>query len=160
MNVLIVYAHPEPRSFNGALKDLASETLAAQGHKVQVSDLYALEWKAPLDGADITTPRVNAEFLNLPAEQEHMFSQGQPTFDVEQEQAKVLWCDLLIFQFPIWWFSMPAVLKGWVDRTMTRGFAYAAGEKYDNGKFKGRKAMVCVTTGTAESLYQPAAGSG
>ncbi|WP_455927104.1 NAD(P)H-dependent oxidoreductase [Pseudomonas capeferrum] len=155
MNVLIVYAHPEPRSFNGALKDLASETLTAQGHKVQVSDLYALEWKAALDGADITTPRVNTGFLNLPAEQEHMFIQGRPTFDVEQEQAKVLWCDLLIFQFPIWWFSMPAVLKGWVDRTMTRGFAYASGEKYDNGKFKGRKAMVCVTTGTAESLYQP-----
>ena len=155
MNVLIVYAHPEPRSFNGALKDRAVEVLTAQGHKVRVSDLYALDWKPSLDADDITTPRVNAGFLNLAAEQENMFVHGRATFDVEQEQAKVLWCDVLIFQFPIWWFSMPAILKGWVDRTMTRGFAYASGEKYDNGKFKGRRAMVCVTTGTAESLYQP-----
>ncbi|MGA5481620.1 NAD(P)H-dependent oxidoreductase [Pseudomonas siliginis] len=93
--------------------------------------------------------------MNLPAEQENMSANGRSTLDVEQEQAKVLWCDLLIFQFPVWWFSMPAILKGWVDRTMTRGFAYASGEKYDSGKFKGRRAMLCITTGTAESLYQP-----
>jgi NAD(P)H dehydrogenase (quinone) len=155
MNILIIYAHPEPGSFNGTLKDRAVDALTVQGHAVQVSDLYALDWKPSLDADDITTPRVDAGFLNLAAEQENMFAHGRSTFDVEQEQAKVLWCDVLIFQFPIWWFSMPAILKGWVERTMTRGFAYASGEKYDNDTFKGRRAMVCVTTGTAERLYQP-----
>jgi NAD(P)H dehydrogenase (quinone) len=160
MNILIVYAHPEPRSFNGALKDRAAEALTAAGHTVQVSDLYALDWKANLDAHDIATPHVDSGFLSLPAEQEHMFAHGRPTFDVEQEQAKILWCDVLIFQFPIWWFSMPAILKGWVDRTMTRGFTYASGEKYDNGKFKGRRAMVCVRPGQPKACISRMALTG
>lgn len=52
MNVLIVYAHPEPRSLNGALKDFAVARLEAAGHAVQVSDLYAMGWKAVLDAGD------------------------------------------------------------------------------------------------------------
>jgi NAD(P)H dehydrogenase (quinone) len=78
-----------------------------------------------------------------------------PGADVLAEQAKLLWCDLLIFQFPMWWFGMPAILKGWVDRVMVRGFAYAKGRKYDTGMFKGRRAMLCTTTGTAASLFEP-----
>ncbi len=52
MKVLLVYAHPEPRSLNGALRDFAVAHLQAAGHEVQVSDLYALHWKATLDAAD------------------------------------------------------------------------------------------------------------
>jgi NAD(P)H dehydrogenase (quinone) len=55
----------------------------------------------------------------------------------------------------MWWFGMPAILKGWVDRTMARGFAYKAGRKYDTGMLKGRRAMICTTTGTASGLYEP-----
>lgn len=76
MNVLIVYAHPEPGSFNGALKDHAVEVLAAQGHNVKVTDLYALDWKANLYGADITTHRLNPDYLNLPAEQVALSVEG------------------------------------------------------------------------------------
>jgi NAD(P)H dehydrogenase (quinone) len=49
----------------------------------------------------------------------------------------VLRCNLMILRFPVWRFSMPAIPKGWVDRTMTRDFAYASGRKYDTGTFKG-----------------------
>jgi NAD(P)H dehydrogenase (quinone) len=136
MNVLIVFAHPEPQSFNGALKDRALATLKAQGHEVVISDLYQMNWQADL-------------------EQEHMMSTYGPNAEVGAEQAKVLWCDLMIFQFPMWWFGMPAILKGWVDRVMVRGFAYVKGRKYDTGMFKGRRAMVSTTTGTAASLYEP-----
>ncbi|MEH2555053.1 putative NADPH-quinone reductase [Bradyrhizobium algeriense] len=51
-NVLVVHAHPEPKSLTSALKNLAVETLTAQGHTVQVSDLYAAKWKAVADRGD------------------------------------------------------------------------------------------------------------
>ncbi|EUC14961.1 UNVERIFIED_ORG: NAD(P)H dehydrogenase (quinone) [Burkholderia sp. CF145] len=156
MKVLIVFAHPEPKSFNGALKDTAVATLEALGHEVQVSDLYKLNWRADLNVDDFTGDRLNDDFLDLSVEQEHMFTTSTPpTPDVHAEQQKVLWCDMVIFQYPMWWFGMPAILKGWVDRVMTRGFAYATGRKYDTGMFNGKKAMVSTTTGTASSLYEP-----
>jgi NAD(P)H dehydrogenase (quinone) len=155
MKVLIVFAHPEPKSFNGALKDRAVSTLTAMGHEVQVSDLYQMKWRPDLGLDDFTGPRLNPDYLDLSAEQEHMFATSSPTPDVVAEQEQVNWCDLVIFQYPTWGFGMPAILKGWVDRVMTRGFAYATGRKYDTGIFKGRKAMISTTTGTASSLYEP-----
>jgi NAD(P)H dehydrogenase (quinone) len=156
MKILIVYAHPEAASFNGALLNIAQTTLEAMGHHVQISDLYQMRWRADLSGDDITGERLSADFLDLSAEQDRMHRTSlAPTEDVGTEQRKVLWCDLIIFQFPMWWFGMPSILKGWVDRVMTRGFAYGGGRKYDTGKFAGKKAMVSVTTGTASSLYEP-----
>jgi NAD(P)H dehydrogenase (quinone) len=155
MKVLIVFAHPEPKSFNGALKDIAVASLQANGHEVQVSDLYQMRWRADLGQEDFQGARDNPNFLDLSREQEHMMGTYGPGADVLAEQAKVLWCDLLIFQFPMWWFGMPAILKGWVDRVMVRGFAYVKGRKYDTGMLKGRRAMISTTTGTAASLYEP-----
>ena len=155
MNILIVFAHPEPASFNGALKDKAVSTFKEMGHNVIVSDLYRMGWKPQLDMDDFPAERLDAKFLNISAEQEHMCANGLLGADVLAEQEKIEWADLVVFQFPIWWFSMPAILKGWVERTMVRGFAYAAGRKYDTGMFKGKKAMICATTGTASSLYEP-----
>lgn len=152
MNVLIVFAHPEPRSFNGALKERAVETLVSAGHEVVVSDLYGVGWKAVLDGGDFPG---GSGVLDVAKEQQRVREQGLTAGDVRAEQEKVAWCELMIFQFPMWWFGMPAILKGWVDRTMARGFAYERGRKYDTGMLKGRRAMVCTTTGTASGLYEP-----
>jgi len=156
MKTLIVLAHPEPRSFNGALKDKAVETLREIGHQVQVSDLYAMNWKGELGIGDFSENRANPDYLDLSHEQEHAFANNSQTADVKAEQSKVMWADLVIFQFPVWWFSMPAILKGWVDRVLSRGFAYSSGHKYGSGLLKGKRAMLCLTTGTASSLYTPA----
>ncbi|HEX7688053.1 MAG TPA: NAD(P)H-dependent oxidoreductase [Burkholderiaceae bacterium] len=155
MNVLIVHAHPEPRSFNGAMKDVAVRELRGQGHAVTVSDLYQLGWRAALGPDDFPEGRARADYLDLSREQEHAFANGSHCADVQAEQAKVAAADLVIFQFPMWWFSMPAILKGWVDRVFSRGFAYSAGRKYDSGHFRGKRAMLCLTTGTASTLYEP-----
>ncbi|MBZ7490901.1 NAD(P)H-dependent oxidoreductase, partial [Klebsiella michiganensis] len=56
MKILLVYAHPEPRSLNGALKDFTVQHLQNAGHDVQVSDLYAMRWKAGLDADDSSAP--------------------------------------------------------------------------------------------------------
>lgn len=155
MKCLIIFAHPEPASFSAALKDVAIETLKQQGHEVIVSDLYKMSWRPALGPSDFEGERANANYLDLSKEQEHAFALKSHSGDVEAEQAKVSAPDLVLFHFPMWWFSMPAILKGWVDRVFSRGFAYSAGRKYKSGHFKGKRAMLCLTTGTASSLYEP-----
>ncbi|KHJ53716.1 NADPH quinone oxidoreductase [Aureimonas altamirensis] len=155
MNVLIVHAHPEPRSFNAALKDRAVETLRDAGHEVVVSDLYAAGFDPVAGLGDFTGTRVDPGYLSLPREQAAAFEAGTLSYDLMAEQAKLAAADLLILQFPIWWFGMPAILKGWADRVFARGFAYAAGRKYDTGMFRGKLALVSATTGTAADTYAP-----
>ncbi|WP_223282440.1 NAD(P)H-dependent oxidoreductase [Pseudomonas amygdali] len=154
MKALIVYAHPEPASFSAALKNTAVETLTRLGYQVVISDLYAMGWNPILSAVDFAD-RENGEFLDLSREQEYAFAQGTQSADVLSEQQKVADADLVLFHFPVWWFSMPAILKGWCDRVFSRGFGYAAGRKYDSGMFKGKQAMICLTTGTASTLYEP-----
>jgi len=160
MNVLIVYAHPEPRSLNGQLKDFAVGRLREAGHEVQVSDLYAMDWKAPLDGADTLQQRDPARFDPM-ADSGHAFREGLQSPDIAAEQAKLRWADAVIFQFPLWWYSMPAIMKGWIDRVYAYGFAYGVGEhsdqrwgnRFGEGNMAGKRAMLVVTTGGWESHY-------
>ena len=128
MKTLIVHAHPEPKSLNSSLKDLAVSTLENAGHEVQVSDLYAMNWKAVVDAADYG-PHASSP-LKV-AEPGRAFDAGTLTPDVRAEQEKLLWADTIIFQFPLWWYAMPAILKGWVDRVFTYHFAYGVGEHSD-----------------------------
>jgi NAD(P)H dehydrogenase (quinone) len=69
MKALIVYAHPEPKSFNGAMKDLAVETLRGRGDEVEVTDLYAMRFKAVVGADDFHGERADSEFLSIAAEQ-------------------------------------------------------------------------------------------
>ena len=162
MNVLIVYAHPEPKSLNGALKDFAVQRLEAAGHTVQVSDLYAMQWKAALDASDSTVGPIGPHF-HPSLDSRHAFENGLQADDIAAEQAKLQWADAVILQFPLWWFSMPAILKGWVERVYAYGFAYGVGEhsdthwgdRYGEGTLAGKRAMLIVTTGGWESHYSP-----
>jgi len=154
MKVLIVFAHEEPHSFNAAMKNLAVETLEKAGHEVAVSDLYAMKFKAVADGEDFLERR-DRHFLKRQMEEKAAAELGTLAHDILEEQRKLKDCDLLILQFPLWWFSMPAILKGWVDRVMTMGFAYGGGSWYDQGGLKGKRAMLAVTTGGPEAGYSP-----
>ena len=160
MNVLIVYAHPEPKSLNGSLKDFAMQRLQAAGHTVQVSDLYAMQWKPTLDAED-TTGLLDPTRFDPIKDSQHAFKTGLQSADIAQEQDKLRWADAVILQFPLWWFSMPAILKGWVDRVYAYGFAYGVGEhsdkhwgdRYGEGNMRGKRAMLLVTTGGWDSHY-------
>jgi NAD(P)H dehydrogenase (quinone) len=152
MRILIVYAHEEPKSFNGALKELAVSVLTDAGHEVKVSDLYAMHFN-PVGGKNDFASLKDAEFFKYQIEQSHAMVQGTLGDDIRAEQEKVLWADILILQFPLWWFSLPAILKGWVDRVFAMGFAYGGGRVYDTGVFKGKRAMLVLTTGGAASSY-------
>ncbi|ALN71917.1 NAD(P)H-dependent oxidoreductase [Aureimonas sp. AU20] len=155
MNVLIVYAHPEPRSFNGALKDKATDVLSAAGHEVTVSDLYAMGFDPVTGPDDFIGERADPEFLSIPREQTRAIETETLAPNIVAEQEKLAAADLLILQFPVWWFGMPAIMKGWADRVFARGFAYLPGRKYDTGMFKGKLALVSATTGTSADTYAP-----
>jgi NAD(P)H dehydrogenase (quinone) len=162
MKVLLVFAHPEPRSLNGALRDIAVEELLAQGHDVRVSDLYVNHWKSEVDRADFPALPPDERLAPVVASK-YGFEGNSLTEDVKAEIDKLLWADVLILQFPLWWFSMPAILKGWVDRVFAYGFAYGVGEhsderwgdRYGEGTLAGKRAMLIVTAGGWAEHYAP-----
>lgn len=162
MKVLLVYAHPEPHSLNGALKDFAVQHLQNTGYEVQVSDLYAMHWKAGFDADDSSAPPVGDSW-RATLDSQYAFAHGTQSADIVREQEKLLWADTVIFQFPLWWFSMPAIMKGWIDRVYAYGFAYGVGEhsekhwgdRYGEGTFAGKRAMLIVTAGGWAEHYSP-----
>jgi NAD(P)H dehydrogenase (quinone) len=76
--------------------------------------------------------------------------------DVEAEIAKMEAADLMIWQFPLWWFGLPGILKGWVDKVFAFNRVYGRGRFYDKGLYRGRRALLSLTTGgSGEAAYQP-----
>ena len=151
-NILIVHAHHEPKSFTSALARAAAETLTEQGHKVDFSDLYAMKFDPVSDRRNFTTVR-DPNFFKQ--QQEELYAAEHLGFapEIEAEMQKLERCDLLVFSFPLWWFGLPAILKGWVDRVFAYGRIYGRGRWYDKGLGRGKRAMVLMTTGGAKSTY-------
>lgn len=152
MNVLIVHAHPEPDSFTAAMASQAQQTLQAQGHVVQTSDLYAMQWN-PIASASDFTRRENADYLVYALEQRVAVKTGSLAADIQQELDKLLWADLLILNFPLYWFSVPAMLKGWIDRVLVSGVCYGGKRFYDQGGLRGKKALLSLTLGGREHMF-------
>lgn len=153
MNVFVVYWHPEPGSFNHAMMETARQTLSGCGHDVQVSDLHAMAFD-PVSGRHNFTTVHDAAFLKLQLEEMHATEHNAFSAELETEMGKLEWCDLMIWQFPLWWFGLPAVFKGWVDRVFAMGRTYGAGRFYENGVFDGKRALVSLTTGGPEDAYR------
>lgn len=153
MNILYVYAHPNPSSFNGLLKQHALSVMKKLNVSIKVSDLYAETFKATADWSDfhLAEPEGKAQYFlaQQDAYQNHTLSR-----DITEELDKVAWADHIIFQFPLWWFSTPAILKGWFDRILVKGFSYDAGKVFQDGLLKGKSASLVTTTQSPESAYQ------
>ena len=152
MKVFIVHAHHEPKSFNGALTEAAVAALTDAGHEVRVSDLYAMDFDPISDRRNFTTVG-EADYLKQQVEESHASKNDGFAADIEAELEKLDWCDVLIFQFPIWWFGLPAILKGWVDRVFAMERIYGGGRWFDDGYFKGRQAMLSFTTGGGPGAF-------
>lgn len=152
MRILIVIAHPEPKSFNAEMYRQAIQTLEKNGHEVKTSDLYGMNFNAVSERKNFTSAK-NPVYFSQQAE-EHFASENNGfASDILTEQDKVLWCDLMIWQFPLWWFSVPAILKGWVDKVFAMGKFYDNGRIYETGLLKGKKALLSITTGGPEKNY-------
>lgn len=160
MNIFIVYCHPEPKSLNGALKDLAVMTLKENGHQIKISDLYGMKFKATLDRDDFLQME-NPERLMPVIEQFNASKTNTFASDIKEEMKKIEWAELIIFQFPIWYETMPALLKAWFERILAHGFAHnmLEGKINEQGFLKGKKAMLSFTSGSdKESFYKEIEG--
>ncbi len=136
MKHLIIYAHPNPKSFNHALMETICTVYRAHGHSVTVRDLYAGKFQSVL----------------MPSDFEAM-AKGRIPEDILREQELIRASDCLTFVYPIWWAGQPAILKGYIDRVMLKGFAYDFTDKGVVGLLKGKKVAIINTTGSPESLY-------
>jgi len=152
MNILIVYAHPEPQSLNGSMYRTAIAHLNNLGHQVKTSDLYTMQFNPVSDRKNFTTV-TNPDYFKQQPEELYATQTNGFAEEITAEQEKVEWCDLIIFQFPLWWFGLPAILKGWVDRVFAMGRFYNNGRIYENGIFKGKLALLSLTAGGPEKNY-------
>jgi NAD(P)H dehydrogenase (quinone) len=159
MNVLIVHAHNEPQSFVASMKNEAVAHFEAQGHSVQVSDLYAMGFN-PVASADDFGSRQNPDYLTYALEQRQGWTAQTLAPDIVAEVEKVQWADLIVFNFPVYWFSMPAILKGWVDRVFISGVCYGGKRIYDQGGLKGKRAMLATSLGGQPHMFGPGAVHG
>ncbi|MBS2007666.1 MAG: NAD(P)H-dependent oxidoreductase [Cyanobacteria bacterium SZAS TMP-1] len=159
MKVLLVLAHPEEKSFNGAMFEAAKEIFSRNGHEVKTSDLYRMGFDPVSDRRNFKSVK-DPQYFKQQVEEGHATESGTFADDVEAELKKLEWCDLLILQFPLWWFSMPAIMKGWVDRVFAFKRVYGSGKWYDAGVFAGKKAMLSLTTGGGEAMYEPTGVNG
>ncbi|MDQ0200335.1 NAD(P)H-dependent oxidoreductase [Neobacillus ginsengisoli] len=130
MKTLVIYTHPNPASFNAAIKETVVNELTSNGHEVKVRDLYAMNFNPILSGEDFV-----------------QFSQNKTPADIKAEQDVIAWADQLVFIYPTWWTNMPAMLKGYIDRVLTNGFAFKYTENGAEGLLNGKKAIIFQTTG-------------
>ncbi len=154
MKALLINAHPEPTSLCHGLVDIAKQELEAAGHEVMISDLYAMNFNPVLGPHDVTE-RLNPEKFNAFAEQGNAAEKDLFAADIQGEIDKLKAADFIMFQYPMWWFGMPAIMKGWVDRVLAYGVAYGLGQWWDQGMLSGKKAMLSIVTGTPKSGYEP-----
>ncbi len=151
--ILIIHAHPEQQSFCSALKGIASQYFTEMGDLVQESDLYAMGFDPVGDKRDFKSLS-NPDFFKYQIEQMNACKTDGFTEVLKTEMDKLVWCDILIFNFPLWWFGLPAILKGWVDRVFAMGLVYGDGRGvYENGTFKEKTAFITMTTGGPEVAY-------
>ncbi|MPZ12112.1 MAG: flavodoxin family protein [Kiloniellaceae bacterium] len=159
MHALIVHSHPEPRSFNATLKDIAVFTLRRLGHRVVVSDLYT-EGFDPVEAPRHYQARSDCLRFSALAEQRHASRHGSLPADVRREIARLERADLVILQFPLWWHAQPAMLKGWFDRVFVNGGLYSSTMRYDRGYFHGKRALLSVTSGAPTEAFGPGGRGG
>lgn len=149
---LLVYAHPEPTSFAAALRDEAERALLDEGWTVEVSDLYADGFNPVAGPGDFTAP-ADPKRLHVQREQEHAAYGGGLAPDVLREVERLERADLVVFLAPLWWFGLPAMLKGWVDRVFVYGRVYGNGLTFGTGPLRGKRAMLALTTGGPQTSY-------
>lgn len=159
MKILLVYWHSEEQSFNAAMRDTAILALQEAGHEVRVSDLRRMNFDPVSDRRNFTSVKDDSYFKQQ-IEELNATEVGGFAAEITAEQEKLEWCELMIWQFPLWWFGLPAVLKGWVDRVFAMGKTYGLGKVYTDGFFSGKRAMLSLTTGGPEEAYLPGGFNG
>jgi NAD(P)H dehydrogenase (quinone) len=150
----LVYAHPESQSFVAAMRDVVKDSLCSQGTEVTLSDLYERRFNPVASSEDFGT-RQDLDYLTYALEQRHCYKNGTLADDILSEIERVKSADLLVLVFPIFWYSVPAILKGWIDRVFISGEFYGGKRIYANGGMAGKRALVVAALGGRTDMFGP-----
>lgn len=138
INHLIIYCNPDPKSLSAAYKAALTELTESAANRVNVRDLYNIGFPPVLEMKDFDAVK-----------------HGQIPAEVKVEQDYILWADLITFVYPIWWAGMPALMKGYIDRVFTKGFAYTLDEQGKlKGLLSGKKVILLNNMGFPYEYYE------
>ncbi|MET3035571.1 NAD(P)H-dependent oxidoreductase [Chryseobacterium sp. NRRL B-14859] len=137
MKHLIIYAHPNENSLNHHLLEHVVKILESEHHEIIIRDLYQINFDPVFSLDDI-----QGQFA------------GKLADDVLAEQAYITWADHITFIYPIWWTGLPAIMKGYIDRVFSYGFAYRYDQGIQKGLLKGKKAVIINTHGKSREEYE------
>jgi len=137
MKNLIVYAHPNSGSLNHFFKQTVLEILQEFGEEIAVRDLNEINFNPVLSLDDMNGQRM-----------------GTVADDVKTEQDFITWADRIIFIYPIWWTGMPAIMKGYIDRVFSYGFAYRYDQGVQKGLLTGKKTIIINSHGKSNAEYE------
>lgn len=130
MKTTIVFAHPWDKSFNKKVLDTITHSLDENGDDITLIDLYE----------DDFNPVMCEEELSI-------YSQGQSLDPLVYKYLKILnECEKIIFIFPIWWYDMPAIMRGFFDKVMLTGHAYDEDEQGMHPKYDIQKTFIFTTS--------------
>lgn len=138
MQHLIIYSHLNPTSFTKAIVDEVEKNAIANGDEVKIIDLYGDQFNPVLGMPDIA----------------HQFMGQTMPDDVKKYQEMITWADHLTVVYPMWWGQMPAMLKGFIDRVFSYGFAFSISENGAQALLKGKTASVFINTNTPTAVYE------
>ncbi|WP_338461488.1 NAD(P)H-dependent oxidoreductase [Brevibacillus borstelensis] len=133
LKAYIVFAHEGHTSFCHEILERTKQTLDREGISYTVRDLYQQDFQPVFRGEDM-----------------HRVEEGHVSADIAEEQQQITDADLLVMIFPVWWWSPPAIMKGYFDRVFTNGFAFRYEEKGPVGLLNGKQALVMTTTRESE----------
>lgn len=137
MKVLIIYSNHNTGNFNHQLLDRVVKKFIDKGDEVMVRDLYKMNFDPVLSPGDF-----------------EMISAGNTPDDISKEQDLVRWADLLMFIYPVWWGGMPAIMKGYIDRVFSWGFAYKSNGNGPYPLLTDKKAIVMSSLGQSRAEYE------
>jgi len=140
MRALVIYCHPRETSFNRGIRDLVLARLSAAGAEVRLRDLYAEEFDPVMSAYD------HEIYETVPENRQR----------VARDCTDLQWCNTLIFVYPTWWYGLPAMLKGWLDRALVPDVAFimpkSEGEDIKPGLTHITKLGVFTTCGASRWL--------
>ena len=138
MKHLIIFAHPNSqKSFGRAIVEEVLKSSRAQGVDCVLRDLYTLDFNPVLSYEELQSANKGI----IPAE-------------IELEHQYILDADLITLVYPLWWMGFPAILKGYLDRVLSHGFAYKTEEGESRGLLQGKKMQQFITIGSSVAQYQ------
>lgn len=137
MKHCIIYAHPNSLSFTYAVKQTIVKRIIERNESFAIIDLYGEDFNPVLSAQDFT-------YLH----------QGSVSADVEHYQKMVTEAEHLIFIYPLWWFGQPAILKGWIDRVFSYGFAYQDDENGFTPLLTNKRASLFIPMGSSKEILE------